>query len=316
MELHEIRYFLAICRTLNFTRAAELCHVSQPALTRAIQKLEDELGGPLLSRERGNTHLTELGRLLQPHLEEVMARTTAAKDTASRFLRLEGAQLRLGVMCTIGPLRFIGFLSRFRSDNPGIELMMMEAAAGRLLELLLHGELDVAVLAKPEGFDDRVRVEPLYSERFMIACPVGHPFERRNAVAAGDMDGQIYLRRINCEYRDYLRERCGERGARVVLSFASEREDWIQTMVAAGMGVCFIPEYSATHPGLVLRPVVDPEVTREVCLVTVAGRRWSPPLATFVQAIRRYRWPDAVEAGIGGASVRRAVLSEEPAAGG
>src|SRR3569833_1550016 len=77
MEVHEIRYFLAVCRTLNFTRAAEQCNVTQPALTRAIQKLEDELGGLLFSRERGNTHLTELGRLMQPHLEEVIARTTA-----------------------------------------------------------------------------------------------------------------------------------------------------------------------------------------------------------------------------------------------
>ena len=89
-----------------------------------------------------------------------------------------------------------------------------------------------------------------------------------------------------------LREQCEARGARIVRSYRSEREDWIQTMVAAGMGVCFLPEYSATHPGLVLRPVQDPEVSREVCLVTVAGRRWSSPLASFVQAIRRYPCPE------------------------
>src|SRR3712207_1377866 len=102
MEIHEIRYFLAVCRTLNFTRAAEQCNVSQPALTRAIQKLEGELGGLLFSRERASTHLTELGRLMQPHLEEVLARTAAAREQAGRFLRLESAHLRLGVMCTIG----------------------------------------------------------------------------------------------------------------------------------------------------------------------------------------------------------------------
>ena len=84
MELHEIRYFLAVCQTLNFTRAAELCTVTQPALTRAIQKIEGEVGGLLFARERGNTHLTELGRLKQPHLEEVQARTRAAKDQAAK----------------------------------------------------------------------------------------------------------------------------------------------------------------------------------------------------------------------------------------
>src|ERR671933_236265 len=134
MEIHEIRYFLAVCRTLNFTRAAEQCNVTQPALTRAIQKLEGELGGLLFSRERGNTHLTDLGRLVQPHLEEVMARTRAAKEQATRFLRLESAQLRVGVMCTIGPLRFVGFLNRFRADCPDVELMLTEAVPERLSE--------------------------------------------------------------------------------------------------------------------------------------------------------------------------------------
>ena len=129
MELHEIRYFLALSKTLNFTKAAEICNVTQPALTRASQKLEDELGGLLFSRERNNTHLTELGRLLEPHLTEVLTSTHTAKETATRFLRLDSAQLRLGVMCTIGPMRFVGFLSRFRADNPGVEITMSEAPA-------------------------------------------------------------------------------------------------------------------------------------------------------------------------------------------
>lgn len=295
VEIHEIRYFLAVCRTLNFTRAAERCSVTQPALTRAIQKLEGELGGLLLSRERGNTHLTELGRLMRPHLEEVLARTEAAREQAGRFLRLEGAHLRLGVMCTIGPLRFVGFLNRFRAGHPGVGLTLTEDVPGRLSEALLAGELDVAVMAKADGFDERLRAEPLYPERFVVACPVGHRFARRDAVAVREMDGETYLQRINCEFRDVLRERCEAAGAQIVRSYRSEREDWIQTMVAAGMGVCFLPEFSATHPGVVARPVRDPEVRREVCLVTVAGRRWSPALGSFVQAIRRYRWPEAAE---------------------
>lgn len=297
MELHEIRYFLAVCQTLNFTRAAEQCHVSQPALTRAIQKLEAELGGLLFSRERANTHLTELGRLMQPHLEEVMTRTQAAKDTAQRFLRLESAHLKVGVMCTIGPLRFVGFLNRFRTDHPGIEITLSESVPARLAEALLQGDLDIALMAQPDAFDERLRAETLYAERFVVACPVGHAFAQRNAISMRDMDGQIYLQRINCEFRDVLREQCEANGAHITRSFRSEREDWIQTMVAAGMGVCFIPEFSATHPGLVLRPVHDPEVVRQVSVVTVAGRRWSSPLASFVQALRRYPWPDSEELG-------------------
>lgn len=296
MELNEVRYFLAVCETLNFTRAAEQCHVTQPALTRAIQKLEAELGGPLFARERGNTHLTELGRLVQPHLEEVLAGTLAARQRARRFLTLESAEVGLGAMCTIGPLRFVAFLNRFRADHPGVEITLTEAVPARLAEALLAGELDLAIMAQPGGFDERLRAEPLYEERFVVACPAGHRFAQRNRITMNDLDGETYLQRINCEFRDVLREACERAGARIERAFRSEREDWIQTMVAAGMGVCFLPEFSATQPGIVTRPVMEPEVRRTVSLVTVAGRRWSPAQAAFVQAARRHRWPEGTPA--------------------
>src|SRR6516162_3447025 len=216
MELHEIRYFLALSKTLNFTKAAEMCNVSQPALTRAIQKMEDELGGLLFSRERSNTHLTELGRMLEPHLTEVLTRTQAAKETATRFLRLDSAQLRLGVMCTIGPMRFVGFLSRFRADNAGVEITMNEAPAGRICELLQKGEIDVALVARPDGFAAPLQPQPLYRERFVVAFAAGHPFARKNAVEMSEMDGQPYLTRLNCEFYDVLSDTCRDSGARML----------------------------------------------------------------------------------------------------
>jgi LysR family hydrogen peroxide-inducible transcriptional activator len=291
MEIHEIRYFLALSRTLNFTRAAEACNVSQPALTRAMRKLEDELGGLLFSRERNNTHLTELGRLIEPHLSEMMAREGQAKQAAARFLTLEKANLVIGVMCTIAPLQFIGFLSRFRANNPGIEVTLLEAVPSRLCELLVTGELDVALMAQPDGFAMPLQAQPLYPERFVVACSAGHRFAMRREICVSELDGEVYLSRINCEFRDLLAETCRNNGAKLLRSYQSEREDWILTMVAAGLGVCFLPEYTASFPGVVGCPVMAPIVTRKVCLVTVAGRRRSSPLAAFVQAVRRYQWP-------------------------
>jgi DNA-binding transcriptional LysR family regulator len=293
LELHEIRYFLALGKTLHFTKAAEMCSVSQAALTRAIQKMESELGGLLFSRERSNTHLTELGRMLEPQLTEVLARTQQAKETAKRFLRLDSASLKLGVMCTIGPVRFVSFLSRFRADNPGIDITMTEAVPDRLCDLLIKGELDVALIARPNGFAAPLQPQLLYRERFVIACSAGHPFARKNVVSVPELDGQPYLQRINCEYRDFLRDTCHANGAHLVGAFRREREDWILTMVAAGMGICFLPEFSNTVPGVVSRLVVEPSVEREVCLVTVGGRRWSSPVSAFVRAVRQYRWPAA-----------------------
>ena len=104
LAMQEIRYFLAMSRALNFTKAAKGCHVSQPALTRAIRKMEDELGGLLFSREPNNTHMTALGRLIEPHLTEIVAHAGEAKRSATRFLKLEGASLALGIMCTVAPV--------------------------------------------------------------------------------------------------------------------------------------------------------------------------------------------------------------------
>jgi LysR family transcriptional regulator, hydrogen peroxide-inducible genes activator len=115
-------------------------------------------------------------------------------------------------------------------------------------------------------------------------------------VSVAELDGQPYLARINCEFFDTLRDTCHANGSHLVGAFRSEREDWILTMVAAGMGVCFLPEYSNTIPGVISRPVISPSIEREVCLVTVAGRRWSSPVSAFIRAVKQYRWPEAPDA--------------------
>jgi LysR family hydrogen peroxide-inducible transcriptional activator len=291
MEMHQIRYFLAVCETLNFTRAAEQCNVTQPALTRAIQKLEDELGGLLFRRERHLSHLTDLGRLMRPQLEQVWTQTEAAKTTARSFLKLDNAALNVGLMCTIGPLRGIGFLNDFQRRHPGIEVTLLEGVPSRLLNLLHDGELDLTVVAQPEGLDERFVVQPLYRENFLLAFPTGHRFEAQNAIEITDVAGETYLQRINCEYRDHISSLLREREVKMRVGYRSEREDWIQVMVMAGMGICFIPEFSPVLAGLQTRRVINPEVTRDVSLVTVAGRRYSPAVAAFVRAIKAYPWP-------------------------
>ena len=283
MESHEVRYFLAVSETLNFTRAAERCHVSQPSLTRAIQKLEAELGGLLFRRERAATHLTDLGNLVRPHLEKMSSDADAAKTTAKSFLTMKDAPISLGIMCTVGPLRCIGFLSRFQKEHPGIGLTMTEDTPARLVELLAQGKIDLAVVAQPEPFPERFDAHLLYREHYVVAFPPGHRFERMNAVCIADVGGESYLSRINCEYYDQLSEICKKCNALLKDAYRSEREDWIQTMVMAGMGICFMPEYSPVIPGLHTRRVIEPEVVREVSLVTVSGRRFSPAVATFIR---------------------------------
>jgi DNA-binding transcriptional LysR family regulator len=310
MEVHEIRYFLALAETLNFTRAAERCNVTQPALTRAIRHLEDKLGGPLVHRERGNTHLTELGRIMHPHFHEVVQQMEEARKHAKSFAKLDRTRLTVGLMCTIGPHRLVDLFSAFRESYNGVEIYMKDAPAGQLEDLLTKGDIDVALFCRPEEPDDRFHALPLYRERFVVAVAPGHPFERLNAVRIRDLHDQNYLARANCEYNDYLRairESIG--GVDLKRPYTSERDDWIQCMVLAGLGFTYIPEYAVTMPGLVVRPLVEPEVFRTVSLVTVRGRPHSPAVGAFVRAAKGYDWANDAKPGYGTTSTLRSVTS-------
>lgn len=292
MDIHHIRYFLAVCDTRNFTRAAEKCNVTQPALSRAIQQLEDEVGGLLFRRERNLTHITDLGALLRPRFQQVLDELTGVRQEASRFLCLADAHLKVGIMCTIGPRRFTGLLTDFHMRHKGIQLELVEGVPAKLSGLLESGEIDVAIMSTSDSFPERFDVTPLFRERFMLAFPAGHRLAQYDAIPIRAIDGEVYLKRVNCEYWDYLSELCDASGVKTLDSYSSEREDWIQNMVAGGLGICFIPEYSAVIPGLQVRPVAEPEVSREVCLVTVSGRRFSPAVSTFVAAVKSYGWAE------------------------
>ena len=290
MEMHQMRYFLAVCETLNFTRAAERCNVSQPALTRAIKKLEEELGGPLFRRERNLTHLTELGRMMKPHFEQSLAGAMVAQATAQDFQSMEKAPLNLGVMCTIGPSRLIGLMTKIRLNLPGIELILHDVVPDEMVERLLAGSLDVALFGIPEGLPERFDRRPLYRERYVVAFPPGHRFEKKNVVRLRDMDNESYLERLNCEYADHIQGLLKESKVSLDIRYASEREDWIQSMILSGMGSAFMPEHLSMHPDLPMRLVAEPQITRQIELVTVAGRRFSPAVEAFVHLVETHDW--------------------------
>ena len=135
MEMHQVRYFLAVATELNFTRASETCHVSQPSLTRAIKLLEEELGGPLFHRERANTHLTELGLMVRPHLQAMHDESRATKRLAQDFIQLKKTVLRVGIMCTIAPTLLVELIASIHTRYPGVELNSCRAVPLRPLTI-------------------------------------------------------------------------------------------------------------------------------------------------------------------------------------
>jgi len=221
VELYQVKYFLALCETLNFARAADRCHVSQPSLTRAVQKLEQELGGLLIRRERRSTHLTELGKLMRPMLEEVCGQLERTKSHAQRHVSGGRQTLKLGFLPSIGPLRLAPVLARFSRENPGVELRLSEATLPVLSDLLFSGELDAAVIAYAKRVDKHLRYFPLYTERLVCAAPWGHPFERFEAVRLSDLRDQAFLWRSNCENADLLLETCRQQGFELRIVYRS-----------------------------------------------------------------------------------------------
>ncbi len=291
MEMHQVRYFLAACDALNFTRAAEACNVSQPALTTAIKKLEGDLGSPLFHREGKRILITDFGQLMRPHLEQVLGQAETAQSIAQDFHLLNKAPLGVGVMATVGPLRLSRFLARFQRDHVGVEVSISEGTLNDLTDQLDRGDLELAVLSAPQGLDERFRTKPLYKERYIVVFPPDHDMKDMDAVRLKDLSGEPYVDRLACEMRDLVMATCGERNVELYATFRSEREDWVQGMVLAGMGFAFMPEYSVTFPGMLSRPLVDPVVERQVMMVSMAGRQYSPAAAAFVRAAQAQDWP-------------------------
>jgi DNA-binding transcriptional LysR family regulator len=291
MEMQQVRYFVALARELNFTRAAEQCNVSQPALTRAIQQLEHELGGPLFHRERGNTHLSELGRMMLPYLQTVEESTQAARDQARAVKKLERATLTIGTMCTIGPQLISDLLIRFQAQHPAVEVQVIDAGAPAMIEMLEKGELEVAIVGVPGELPDSLHQLPIFEERFVILLPPDHRLVAHNPVRAAELDKEPYVSRSNCEVFEPVREELNGRGVFLRQVFSSPRDDWVQGMIKAGLGLGFFPEFSVTDPDLVVRPLVEPSFHRSIYLATVRGRPHSPAVGAFVQEARRYPWP-------------------------
>jgi len=291
MEMHQIRYFLAVCEELNFTRAAERCNVAQPSLTRAIKLLEEELGGVLFHRERANTHLSELGRMVRPHVQQVYDQAQEAKRQALDFKKLKRTILKVGVMCTIPPGQLVDLICGVQSRHPGIELEIIDSSARVLEERLVGGELEIAIYCPPlNRSDERLHYMPLFREQFLVVLPVGHPLAERNAIRARDLNGIRYLNRINCEFTGYAGPEWQERGLDYEMAYRSERDDWILAMIASGLGFGFMPESCVQHPMVVGRPMIEPEFWREVSLVTVRGRPHSPAVGALVREAMRARW--------------------------
>lgn len=301
MEFHQIRYFLAACDHLNFTRAAEACHVSQPALTVAVRKLEEELGGALFLREGGRVALTELGQAMRLHLARIDETRRAASRAAREMLDPRGEEVQLGIYSTIGPGRLGAAIAAFQAAEPETAIVLHDVWGPRTYELLLSGAFDVAVVARHGVLPARLSAVPLYREEMVLAVAEGSPLAGR-PVRMAELEGAVYLDRLRCEFRERIHADIAARGVALATRLRSEPEDWVQAAVAAGQGVTILPRDQIVLPGIAASPLPDLGIDRVIEVVTVADRETSPAAGRFVAHLGAFDWwagtgPDATGPG-------------------
>jgi LysR family hydrogen peroxide-inducible transcriptional activator len=293
MEMQQVRYFLALARELNFTRAAEACKITQPALTRSIKAMEDEFGGPLFNRERNNTHLSELGRTILPFVEAIQDQTTAVIARTREYNNLGSSSLKLGVMCTTGPAVLSRLILNFHEQYSGTTLNVSDGEQSEIVDKLIRGELEVAILNIANLPTERLHILPLYTERFVVILPQDHPLVANASIHAQDLVNQPYVNRAECEVDHDMVACLMEQGVDLKVVFRSRRDDWVLAMINAGLGFGFFPEFYSAPDNIEVRPLIEPAFERTLSLVTLKGRPHSPAVGALIKMVKSFDWPQS-----------------------
>ena len=287
MEMNQVRYFLAVCEHRNFTHAASASNVSQPSLTAAIKKLEDEMGGVLFIRDRAGCRLTALGNLLRPRLERIQSETIDAKAEALRHVRLDRVPISVGLGETIGNNIISSAVERFRQRLPEAEIELIVGATETLLSGLRDGEHDIVVTAEQVN-PELYRIDHLYRESYRVVVAKGHPMRDRGSVTLGDLAQIDMLDRPNCEMRDTLHSTCAERGHVLYAAYRSNRIEWLLELARKGSGAVILPDTAIPDdPDLIALDIQDLEIARDVSALRFRHQASRPEANELLREISR-----------------------------
>jgi len=290
VEMHQIRYFLALSETLSFTKAAERCNVAQPSLTRAIHSLEMELGGELLRRERNLSHLTELGERMAPLMRQCYEAAVAAKAVAQSLKKGEAAPLSVAVSqsISVAPLtRILGELSRAFT---GLHLNLLRGSGPEIVACLKSGEAELAIAGPLGETWERLDAVALYDEPINLFVSGKHRLASRKAAEFKDLASETLLINTASEMADKIADRLRETAAGTARSHRVANLDDLLTLVKADLGVAIIPVGIGSLAGLSLVPLGGLELVRTVSVYSVAGRRRGAACATMLNMLRAADW--------------------------
>jgi LysR family transcriptional regulator, hydrogen peroxide-inducible genes activator len=277
MTLSEFRYIVAVAKELHFGRAAEKCFVSQPTLSVAVKKIEEELGIILFERHQHEISITPIGEAIIKQAELILNETNTLKEIAQHNKNELKGDLKLGVIYTIGPYLLPKLIPVVNKQAPELSLIIEEDFTKNLSTKLKSGEIDIAILSDP--FDESgIETELLYKEPFQVALPSGHPLAKKKKLKASDLlnDTMLLLKAGNC-FREQIVELCpscinplGE-DKKIQKTLESSSIETIRQMVAAGVGITILPGLSIeTQTGLKgmleYRPFSNPIPYRKIII--------------------------------------------------
>ena len=256
MTLTELKYIVAVARERHFGRAAEACFVSQPTLSVAVKKLEEELDVKIFERSSNEVTITALGEDIVRQAQSVLDQAAEIKEIAKRCIDPLAGVLTLGVIYTIGPYLLPDLVRQSIARTPQMPLMLQENFTVKLLEMLRTGEIDCAILAEPFP-DTGLAIAPLYDEPFLAAVPSTHPLAQQESISTQQLKNEtmLLLGAGHC-FRDHVLEVCPEfaryasNAEGIRRSFEGSSLETIKHMVAAGMGVTLVPRLSVANDAL------------------------------------------------------------------
>ena len=299
MELRQMKYFDAVVRERNFSRAAVACGISQPSLSQQIRSLEEELGEPLFRRLARGVTVTEAGYLVHRRVRRILAESEEISAAFEDREKLRTGNVVVGMIPTVAPFLLPPLMESFRRRHSGIRVSVAEARTDELIDKVVAEEVDFAVLSDVGSAVLKKRslhFEKLFSERLFVALPDDHPLAREEAVMAAAIEpGDVLSLSDGHCLRDQVPARCrpgplgGQNGDSSAL-LECEQLSTLQALVAAGLGLAFVPEMSvpqAPRRGIVYRPLKKPVTRRQIALLKRRGRKMSPASKALAECLKK-----------------------------
>ncbi len=290
MEMHQIRYFLAVSRTLNFTRAAEECNVAQPSLTRAIKQLEAELGGDLFRRERPAAQLTELGQRMHPLLKQCYEAAVGARSLATSFKGGKIGTLRIAIAGAVDIALLIPHLNQLKRMFSTLEFRLLRGTGKEIGEYLKKGEAELCIAVEIDRDWDRLDSWPLFTEGFQLVANRRHPLAAKDRVELEELKQQQLLSRGYCECAGQLNAALNAGDVDLGGSHDVSCEHDLIRLLEADIGIAIMPRSASTPQSLQRAEIEGLDVKRTVQLYGVAGRERTAVASAVMKMLRSADW--------------------------